>query len=93
MVTHYWLTSWPDHKVPKTSAEILFLAKEIRSARDIPTSQLSKNNGPVVVHCRYVELETTRKNHLTLVHMYSEGEGEVPIWDVVCMCVGGKMMG
>eukprot|EP00794_Sanderia_malayensis_P018180 gene18180-19994_t len=51
MVTHYWMTSWPDHRVPKTSSEILFLAKEMRSARDIPTSQLSKENGPVVVHC------------------------------------------
>ena len=50
LITHYWFTSWPDHKVPKSCSDIISLAKDVRSA--VETAQLTKDCGPVVVHCR-----------------------------------------
>eukprot|EP00795_Rhopilema_esculentum_P011401 gene11401-21599_t len=49
LITHYWFTSWPDHKVPKSCSDIISLAKDVRSAVD--TAQHTKDCGPVVVHC------------------------------------------
>jgi len=49
LVTHYWMTSWPDHKVPRSTEDSISLAKDVRNSVDI--SDHNRELGPIVVHC------------------------------------------
>ncbi|KAL3842620.1 hypothetical protein ACJMK2_020613 [Sinanodonta woodiana] len=47
-VLHYWYTSWPDHKPPDSPSKLLDLIKEVELRS---SSDKSRSQGPVVVHC------------------------------------------
>jgi len=43
-ITHFWFTTWPDHKVPKEYSQVISLMKDVR--------QLQRSeNSPIVIHC------------------------------------------
>ncbi|XP_013389915.1 tyrosine-protein phosphatase non-receptor type 5 [Lingula anatina] len=49
IISHYWYTSWPDHKAPETARQLLDLATLVEQQRQ--DLQTKAKVGPVVVHC------------------------------------------
>ena len=61
-VKQYHFTSWPDHGVPVDSKKLLYLIDHIRNMYD-PTV------GPLVVHCKYIFIETYIVYYQFIMHL------------------------
>lgn len=44
-MSHFWFTSWPDHKAPPSALSLVEMATEVEALRQ------EQRSGPVVVHC------------------------------------------
>ena len=49
-VDHFWYNTWPDHGVPKTDKDPLFVEDVLGMIADLRV-HVKKTRGPVVVHC------------------------------------------
>ncbi|KAG8439680.1 hypothetical protein GDO86_005744 [Hymenochirus boettgeri] len=78
-VTHYWYTSWPDHKTPDSAQPLLQLMLDVQEDR-----KASADRGPVVVHCSAGIGRTGCFISTSIGCCQMKKEGVVDVLNIVC---------